>query len=674
MELGKKQTFPWKKWLPLAAILLLIALTVWLLRSSPVAPEEIRHVLLISIDTCRADYLSCYGYPRKITPNIDAVAKEGILFSHALTPVPLTLPAHSSMLTGTNPPYHGVHDNIGYKLSESNRTIAEILWRNGYTTGAIISSFVLDAQFGTNQGFDYYNDDFVEPIESFYHNERRGGEASRFACDWLEKHQNEPSFLFLHYYDPHDKYEPPEPFAALFKDNLYAGEIAYVDYCIGDVIKKLKDLNLYDSTLLIITGDHGEMLEEHGEKTHGYFIYHSALHVPLIVKVPAGPKGKKIDALSGLVDIVPTICGLLKISPPPTVHGIDLSPLIYKKGKIENKQRYIYSESLLPTQYDCTPLLSVVNGYWKYIQAPRQELYDLNKDRQENNNLVDKDPKRAQLLQEHLKLILQEQLRTDQSDTKIVLDEKTRKSLESLGYIGAGALSEDFDFDSEKDDPKDSFLLYKQIMVVRSFLRRKQYTNAEAVCKEILEQRPDYAFTYFFQGDIAIARNNAAKAIENYSKFLSLIDNPRYHNPDGNLSEFFVIPVRNAYHNMGAAFAKQEKLEKSIFYFKKALEIDPTASQTYNSLATAFFNLGNLDEATKHYTKALDLDPDFPEAHFNLGNVLFEQGKIDEAVTHYEKALKLKPDWPDARNNLLIAQMRKKEKEQISPAPIFKLP
>ncbi len=213
-----KKPFPLRKY----ALLAVVVGAVWFLLKSYFWPKEIRHIVLISIDTCRADYLGCYGYSRKTSPNIDAVAAEGILFNHAVAPVPLTLPAHCSMLAGTIPPYHGVHHNIGYRLDESNTTIAEILRGNGYTTGAIVSSFVLDAQFGLDQGFDTYNDHFVEPVPFSDRNERRGGEASRFASAWLEKHQNEPFFLFLHYYDPHFPYDPPEPFASAFADDLYA--------------------------------------------------------------------------------------------------------------------------------------------------------------------------------------------------------------------------------------------------------------------------------------------------------------------------------------------------------------------------------------------------------------------------------------------------------------------
>jgi len=220
----------------------------------------------------------------------------------------MTLPAHASMLTGTIPPYHGVHENIDYKLGPSHVTLAEMLHRSEFTTCAIIGAFVLDSQFGLNQGFEYYNDQFEKPVEDAEIGERRGEETTDLALKWLGRHKDDPFALFLHYYDPHTMYDPPEPFASKFPDNLYAGEIAYTDYCIGQVIKKLKDLGLYKSALIIITSDHGEMLGEHGEEDHKYFIYQSAVKVPLIFKLPGRDKSLKIDAPVSIIDIVPTIC------------------------------------------------------------------------------------------------------------------------------------------------------------------------------------------------------------------------------------------------------------------------------------------------------------------------------------------------------------------------------
>jgi arylsulfatase A-like enzyme len=321
----------------LLAIIVVAVIVIHSGQSNRTWQEEIENIVLISIDTCRADYLSCYGYERKTTPNIDSVAEGSILFENVITPIPQTLPAHCSMLTGTTPLYHGIHDNLGYQLGPSNITLAEILSENGYKTGAVIGSFVLDSQFGLKQGFDSYSDHFEDEVTTGRFIERKAEEVSRFGIEWLQKNYNENFFLFLHYYDPHFRYEPPEPFASSFEDNLYAGEVAYTDHCIGQVIQKLKKLGVYDSTLLIITSDHGEMLGEHGEIEHGYFIYQSAIKVPLIIKLAGQNKPQKISHLASLNDIVPTICGLLGIQPPSCIQGKDLSVNFTEKTTTKKK-------------------------------------------------------------------------------------------------------------------------------------------------------------------------------------------------------------------------------------------------------------------------------------------------------------------------------------------------
>ena len=368
-----------KNTITLKNLLLLLAAAVavcFFFVRSLLQSREIRNIVLISIDTCRADHLSCYGYPRNTTPNIDAVAEEGFLFKNTISPVPQTLPAHTSMLCGTIPTYHGVHDNDGYRVGQSNISIAEILQQKGFVTGAVVSTYILDSLFEIDQGFDSYDDKFEEKPNSLKPPERRGLEASEHANKWLEKQKDEKFFLFLHYYDPHNTYEPPEPFAAEYKDNPYAGEIAYTDYCIGLVLKKLKELKLYDSTLIIITADHGEMRNEHGERTHGYYIYQSAVKVPLIIKLPDQREERRISQTVGLIDIMPTICSLLGFDAPAEIQGIDLSPC-FNGEKLSEQQRYLYCESLYPTRYNANPLLGVVTERWKYIQTTRPELYDL---------------------------------------------------------------------------------------------------------------------------------------------------------------------------------------------------------------------------------------------------------------------------------------------------------
>lgn len=274
-------------WVLVLVVVFIAAWVVWYLSHSKSPIRKVRNVVVISIDTCRADYLSCYGFKRRTTPNIDALAREGVLFKSALSPVSMTLPAHSSMMTGTYPPTHGVHLNNGERLDDSNITLAEILKAAGYHTAAFISGFTLDSRFGMNQGFDTYECNFSKKVEGHL-SERTGEEVNQSALPWLGEHSTTPFFLFLHYFDAHAPYEPRLPYSVDYADDLYSGEIAYVDFCIGQVVDRLRALGLYDNTLLIITSDHGESLGDHGEETHTYFAYNSTLHVPLVVHMPSG--------------------------------------------------------------------------------------------------------------------------------------------------------------------------------------------------------------------------------------------------------------------------------------------------------------------------------------------------------------------------------------------------
>ena len=295
--------------------------------SSPPPPAAIRNVLLISMDTTRADFLGCYGFDRDSSPHIDELAREAVLFRHAVAPAPTTLVLHSTMLTGTNPVYHGVHDNDGYRLGDSNLTLAEILSEKGFATAAIVGSFVLDERFGLAQGFAICDDDFQSPRrdDEFSYLERRAEEGSRLAVRFLEQRRDGRFFLFLHFYDPHARYDPPEPFATGFSDNLYAGEIVYTDQAVGRVIDALKRLDLYDATLVILTSDHGESLSEHRESTHSYFIYQATQRVPLIIGPPGTRRSREVAEVVGLIDIVPTVLSLLGIDPPPQVRGRPIS-------------------------------------------------------------------------------------------------------------------------------------------------------------------------------------------------------------------------------------------------------------------------------------------------------------------------------------------------------------
>ena len=334
------------------------------------------------------------------------------------------------------------------------------------------------------------------------------------------------------------------------------------------MIEKLKDLGVYDSTLLIVTSDHGESLNEHRERTHGYFIYHSTMHVPLIIKVPSA-KAKKVDSVAGLVDIVPTVCSLLKIEVDSVMHGRDLSPLLMEKG--ESEQRHIYCESFESVQFGCNPLLGVVDGRWKYIQAPRQELYDLVEDVGERENLIYKHPKRARLMQDNLKLILQEQVRIDLSAGQFALDEQSRKRLESLGYLGAGeSTSESFEFDDTKDDPKDWIRLHQQVMMINSYIKVKEYSLAEAVSRQINAEMPDYIYNYFLLGKIAFEKNDIDESIKNFFEYLSRIEQQQSSDESLLFASRYVL---EAHSRLGDALAKQGKVDMAVASYKKALEL-----------------------------------------------------------------------------------------------------
>jgi arylsulfatase A-like enzyme/predicted negative regulator of RcsB-dependent stress response len=603
---------PWLCGILPGIVLVLIVGLVWLLWRHGISPKDVPNVILISIDTCRADYLSCYGYPRQTTPNIDQLATQSVIFRNVISPIPLTLPAHCSMLAGTIPPYHGVHDNLDYRLGDSNVTLAEILKKHGFATGAIISAFVLDSQFGINQGFDMFNDRFEKPRMAGAFSERKAQETSRFAIKWLDQHKNDKFFLFLHYFDPHNDYVPPEPFASRFADNLYAGEIAYADYCIGLVILKLKELGLFDSSLVIITADHGEMLGEHGELTHGYFIYQSAVKVPLLVKLPGQNKPKEVEEMVGLIDIVPTVCSLLNIQPPLQIQGKDLSAYLLRKS-ISREKRHVYIESLTPTKYNANTLLGVVTDQLKYIQTTRPELYDLANDPHESQNLINQTPQQTKTLQSRLREILQQSVPTGRPDGKMVLDEQARKRLESLGYV-SGKVAEELEFDQSKDDPKDLIDLHLSVEKAQRLISQKKLTEAKRLCQKMLLRHDDYY---------------------------------------------------GVYRHLARIYFEEGDKQKAQAYMRQSLKLNPDQAGLHFNFAMILAEQGRYDDAIDHLKEVLRVNPNQILAHNKIGNVLYKIGRFDEAVRHWRVSLRLKPDQPEIKR--IIAAALAQKRKQLPP-------
>ncbi len=621
---GKKRYF-----LLIVVVLVLLLLSVLAARyfygESGRSEKEIRNVVLISIDTCRADYLGCYGYPRPITPNIDAVAEEGILFENAITPVPITLPAHCSMLTGLNPLHHQIHDNLGYKLSSASTTLAEIMSRHGYKTAAVIGSFVLNSQFGLNQGFDYYNDKFEQTITTGNYAERRGGEVTEVAIKWITDNKDDKFFLFLHYYDPHFRYEPPQPYASRFSDNPYAGEIAYADHCVGQVIDKLKRLGIYDSALIVITGDHGEMLGEHGEAEHGFFIYQSALHVPLIIKPCSGIESKRIKNLVTIEDIVPTVCGQAGITPAANLQGEDLSDY-FASDKVESNERFIYCESITPTKHNANALLGVVTAGWKYIETTRPELYDLINDPVEGNNLIAEEPKRAHLLREHLRMKLENKPEQTDPNSKSKLDDQTRKRLESLGYIAGKNIDDQLQIEPNKQDPKDVI----------------KFHNIRA-CN-------DTAMTLAGQGKLREAAQLLTELTEHYEK-------ARIQHAMGSI--YYNLGV--IYQRLGDDSEANTNLNRAVEEFKEELTVEPNSPEIWRRMGDALAAMGDYKLACEVFEKALSLKPDDPLIYMSLGAALRLQQQYERSVEVLQRGIELM----SARGDEQAVKMLQQQLEQV---------
>ncbi|MCX5633303.1 MAG: sulfatase-like hydrolase/transferase [Phycisphaerae bacterium] len=613
-----------------------VSCLLWFAFSTEINKTKPSHIVLISIDTCRADHLGCYNREQKTTPNIDAIAREGILFEQAFSPVPLTLPAHCSMLTGLNPLSHQVHDNYDSQLGAANTTLAEILRNNGFKTCAVIGSYVLDAKFGLNQGFDTYIDSYNK-LEDKLDNGRIAVETTTLACRFLNGlRTDEKFFLFVHYYDPHFPYLPPEPYDSKYADNLYAGEVAYVDSCLGQIIQKLKDLNLYESTLLIITADHGEMLGEHGEDEHGYFIYNSAVKIPLIVKFPHNPRGKRINHPVSLVDLVPTICELLKIDTTAQTDGISLLPLLNGKNLTEANARVIYMESFLPVQYECSPLLGILIGNWKYISAPRVELYDISRDPYEINNLAKTRTGLIQSMQEELDSVVSGSGNSyKRQQNTSVSDQETIKHLESLGYVQANKKVGCSESLQSKNDPKDFIYLHRQSKQFNAFLIRKQYEQAKSLGEKILLEDTQNAYLYYKMGAICMALGDLKQSEQYYKKALAVDE-------DWAEAHFYLANV----------LLQQNAAAEAIDHYRRVLELMPDWSEAQENLKLAQTLQEQIEASNTALKQAIESPYRDFASHARLGNLYYHIGDVEKAVYHWNAALELEPNHLEVMNNL----------------------
>ena len=584
----------------LVSVLLLVAAGgLYLGRDLFGGSEPVRRVILISIDTCRSDVLGCYNPAQQTTPNIDAFAETATLFRNAISPVPITLPAHSSMLTGLRPPTHGVRNQPGYRLPSHTWTAAEVLQREGWATGAIVSSSVLHHSTGLEQGFDTYNDEFVNARRGGWGMERDGGEATEAAIQWLGAHQNDDEFfLFLHYYDLHLPYDSPSEFAERFGPDIsgqYAAEMAYVDACIGRVFDELKRLGLYEDSLIIITGDHGEMLGEHGEFGHQFFIYQPAVHVPLLMRLPGQKKAREVADVVGLVDILPTICTAAQTNGRPVMEGRDLMGyLTGKNPPAGGSERSLYCESTVPASYGANPLFGLVGPRWKYIETTRPELYDLPDDPEELTNLVADHPGPAGDLARRVQAIVLGG-QADGTARATVWDGQEER-LTGLGYTG-GSPGETPRMDRTLPDPKDLISLHDRYQGAVLMHVQGQRDEALAICRELIAEKSDFL----------MARTMLARELAK----------------DGNYAE-------------------------SLEHLDAILEAAPDSPGELAYRAGVHESAGSDALALADYSRALALDATMGTVHLKRAKLLARTGDPGGAIADLIEALKTLPaDSPD---------------------------
>ncbi|NIO49549.1 MAG: sulfatase-like hydrolase/transferase [Candidatus Aminicenantes bacterium] len=638
--------------------------------------EKKLNFLLITIDTLRADRLSCYGSQYPKTPNIDSLAARGVLFSRAFANTSTTLPSHANILLGTTPNHHGVHENLNFVVREELLTLAEHLKDIDYSTGAFVGAYALDSRFGLSQGFDIYDDKY-----SRFHSvnlvslERKAEAVIEAALEWLQG-RTSPWFLWVHCWDPHSPYDPPEPFKTQYKDYLYEGEVAYVDLILGKLFDYMKENNLFDSTLVIFTGDHGESLGQHGEDTHGFFAYNSSIWSPLIISSPE-TASRRVDDYVSHIDIFPTVCDVLAINRPSFLQGASLLPAL--KGK-KLPERPIYFESLYPYySRGWAPLKGFILKKKKFIDSPIPELYDLSDDFDELNNLAER--KKVAQLTSQLKDIIQALTPSEKIDAAQKVDRETREKLASLGYISSVRVPQKKDF-SARDDVKVLLPYINRIGEGWKLYKKGNQDEAIELLKEIIKERKDVDLAYKQLASIYQETGNPEEAIvileqglealpSSYEIFIeyikALISVQQY---DKVISSFEKTSIREVeydpeiWSNLGTAYASKGNFDQAIKAFEMGLSLDDKHPELYHNLANACYSQGlqSRDSFTysrcfEYYKKAIELDPEYPAPYYGLGHAYRQQGNLGGAIYCWEKALEADPDFRHAHLDLALAYL-----------------
>ena len=680
------------------------------------APATARHVVFVTIDTLRADRLGCYGSRDVATPHMDSLARAGAMAPEATVDVPLTRPSHVSIFTGLHPPENGIRDNVSPSLSPKVPTLAEVMKGAGFHTAAFVSSIVVSSQSGLDQGFETYSDRFDAGSDDarFLNSIQKRGDATMGeAVAWIESHREGRLFTWIHLYDPHDPYEPPEPYASRYAGRPYDGEVAWSDELVGRLDAALGKLSMAKDTLLVVTSDHGEGLGEHGETVHGFFVYQSTLRVPLLLRGPGIPAGTRLGVTARSVDLFPTVLDLAGVVRPADLKlsGRSLAAALTRGER--PAEEAAYAESLLPLlHFGWSDLRMLREGRWKYIEAPRPELYDLRQDPAESRNLASVETARAAALRAGLEARLEaERASTLGRPAAAGVPADLLEKLGALGYLGAGSVAAGA---SAGADPKDKIDEYKVVnRLVRDGLvrlRQKDYAGSVERFRELrrrgiesfevhyymarglvglgrcgeaapeleaaLERLPGFSAAYLALADCRSALGEPQAAIAALEKGQAEAPrDPRLHDAEAQVwrrlgkpremirawEEVARLAPKDALVRvqLGEAWRDRGDQAKAAAWLREAVTLDPEPASYWNSLGMVLGTKGDLAEAEKAFGEALRRGgPDSQQYAYNLGLVVLRQGRRDEAAALFRKSLELDPRFAPARARLAEVDQR----------------